>query len=61
MLDLKAKLIILSVLTATGAPLLAAWNGTASWHVTIGIVAGSVWTGLIAYFTPGKNSTPPAA
>lgn len=60
MLDLKAKLLILSVLSATGAPLLAAWNGDSSWHVAIGIAAGAIWTGLITYFTPGKNSTNPA-
>lgn len=52
MLDLKAKLLILSVLTACGAPLAAAWNGSSSWHVAAGICAGSIWTGIITYFTP---------
>lgn len=57
-LDNKAKAIIVTTLAGVFAPLLAAWNGSSSWHVAIGIAGGVVVANLITYFTPNAKVAP---
>lgn len=56
--DAKAKILAAAALVGTFTPLLAAWNGTSSWHVAIGIAATADVTAFLGWLVPGYKAPP---
>lgn len=50
------KVALYTGIAGTGASVLAAWNGTVTWHETIGVAIGAAIAVIGGYFAP--DSTP---
>lgn len=48
--------LIAGAIIADGGSAVAAWNGSSSWHVAIGIIAGNTIALVAALVDPGKPS-----
>ncbi len=51
-LNPKIRAALAASIVADAASALAAWNGTVTWHETIGVVVGSVVALVAGYLTP---------
>lgn len=51
--------LLAGAVLADGGALLAAWNGTSSWHVAVGVIGGNAIALVAALIDPG--TPPPAA
>lgn len=51
-LNPKIKAALAALIIGDGASALAAWNGSITWHVALGVIFGSLITTVAGYLTP---------
>lgn len=57
----KIRNLLIVALGVDGASAIASWNGTVTWHVTIGVVISSAIAAVTGYLTPQGDWTPTPA
>lgn len=58
-LGTTARGLLAAAITGDGAALLSAWNGSTSWHVSLGAIFLSAYMLLAALLDPGKTPAKP--